>query len=333
MAGIVCALDLLKRTSSRDSARPCPSSQVVSSGDRLSASRSVASLRSDSSRRRSRLASHSGSRSLTTSFLAFFVSSSLRRERRWWRIHDSLEERRGFWETKIPLWHRKAGAEAPDFLDKNYSRTYRLDHTTFTYLARWTRDHLTHDDTSMRPAIEPKKRLAICLHWMAHSITFEQLGEIYHVGASTAHSIVHEVVQVLKDVTVRSLIKFPAGGLELDSVMDGFEREGGLPMCAGAIDGSFVHMLKPSVWGDTYWCYKNYIAILVLAVCDHRGQFTFIDVGRAGCVGDAFTWRESSLRRKIHANSGLVTRKERLRSASSDRTSSAMELFRLSPSS
>ena len=37
----------------------------------------------------------------------------------------------------------------------------------------------------------------------------------------------------------------------------------------------------------------------MLAVCDHRCQFTYVDVGRAGCVGDAFSYAESSLRRRI----------------------------------
>eukprot|EP00117_Sycon_ciliatum_P039940 scpid76492/ scgid29430/ Putative nuclease HARBI1; Harbinger transposase-derived nuclease len=87
--------------------------------------------------------------------------------------------------------------------------------------------------------------------------------------------------------------------------MTGFEDLANLRLCAGAIDGTFVHIKKPALWGDTYWCYKNFIAIIMLAVCDHRCQFTFVDVGRAGCVGDAFTYRESSLRRLITSGEWL----------------------------
>ena len=147
----------------------------------------------------------------------------------------------------------------------------------------------------MRSPIAHENRLAMTLHWLAHGLTFDMLGEMYHVRASTAHAIVHESIAASKDTLVTTCIKFPSGH-QLDVTMASFQAAAGLPMCAGAIDSTFVHMLKPSVWGDTFWCYKNFIAILLLAVCDHRGHFTFVDVGSAGCVGDAFTYNESSLR-------------------------------------
>ena len=60
-----------------------------------------------------------------------------------------------------------------------------------------------------------------------------------------------------------------------------------------------LHIKKPALWGDMSWCFKNFIAIHMLAVCDHRFQFTYVDVGRACCVGDAFSYAESFLRRRI----------------------------------
>ena len=141
--------------------------------------------------------------------------------------------------------------------------------------------------------------------WLAHSLTFEQLGEKYCVGASTCHKIIHDTIAVLLERLVSSSIKIP-GGRKLDCTMAGFESIAGLPMCAGAIDGTFIHMQKPSVWGDTYWCYRNFIAIILLGVCDHRCCFTFVDVGRAGCVGDAYTYNESSLKRRIEAGQWLA---------------------------
>ena len=84
---------------------------------------------------------------------------------------------------------------------------------------------------------------------MAHGITFDQLGGIYHVGTSTNYTVVHEVVTVLEERIVKTSI---LGGLEFVIVIDGFREDSGLQMCAGALDGTSVHMQKPSVWGDTY---------------------------------------------------------------------------------
>ena len=37
----------------------------------------------------------------------------------------------------------------------------------------------------------------------------------------------------------------------------------------------------------------------MLAVCDDPCQFTYVDVGKVGCVGDAFSYAKISLRRHI----------------------------------
>ena len=68
--------------------------------------------------------------------------------------------------------------------------------------------------------------------------------------------------------------------------------EAGLPLCAGAMDGTLM-ILKPSLWGDSYYCYKSFIAIVILAVVDARCIFTYIDAGRAGSMGDTCTYNHS----------------------------------------
>ena len=34
-----------------------------------------------------------------------------------------------------------------------------------------------------------------------------------------------------------------------------------------------MKIVKPVVWGDSYWCYKSYPALLILAVVDADGIF------------------------------------------------------------
>ncbi|XP_065193105.1 uncharacterized protein LOC135824300 [Sycon ciliatum] len=54
-------------------------------------------------------------------------------------------------------------------------------------------------------------------------------------------------------------------------------------------------MKKPALYGDSYWCYKHRIAILLLAAVDARGIFTYVNVGNPGSVGDAAAYINSRL--------------------------------------
>ena len=60
----------------------------------------------------------------------------------------------------------------------------------------------------------------------------------------------------------------------------------------------FMKIRKSTEWVDTY---KNYCAIMVLAVVDADNNFTYVDAGRAGSLGDAYTFNHSGLKEKIDA--------------------------------
>ena len=59
-----------------------------------------------------------------------------------------------------------------------------------------------------------------------------------------------------------------------------------------------LHIKKPAPWGDKYWCFRNFCHSHASSV-NHPGQFTDVDVGKVGCVGDAFSYAKISLRRHI----------------------------------
>ena len=83
------------------------------------------------------------------------------------------------------------------------------------------------------------------------------------------------------DRLARAYIKFPQGE-ELKRTMGDWHGQG-LTGCAGAIDGCLLPVQNPDpVNGHVYFCYKKFYAILLLAICDADGYFTFIDVGQPG---------------------------------------------------
>lgn len=151
----------------------------------------------------------------------------------------------------------------------------------------------------MRAAIPARKRLMITLHWLATGIRFQDLADAWSIGKSTAHVIVHQVVYALLRSIVAPSISFPTGE-ELRRVMIDFESLCKLPQCAGAIDGCFIPIVRPEgEFGHRYWCYKGMDAIILLAVVDARGIFTYCHAGMPGSVGDAGTYMDTALKRNI----------------------------------
>ena len=134
------------------------------------------------------------------------------------------------------------------------------------------------ESTHLRRAIPPGKRLAVVLHWPAQASSFSELAVLYGIAKSTVVAIVHQGITILQEKLVHEAILFPTGP-ELEQVMLDFEALCGLPCCGGALDGTFMSITTPSDFGDTYYCYKHFTAIIVLGCVDARGIFTYVNAG------------------------------------------------------
>ena len=94
------------------------------------------------------------------------------------------------------------------------------------------------------------------LHWLAQASSFAPIAALYAIGKCTVVAVVHQGI---------------------------------------ALDGTFMSIKKPAEYGDTYFCYKHFNAIIVLGCVDARGIFTYVNAGRQGSVGDSYTFRHSAL--------------------------------------
>lgn len=148
------------------------------------------------------------------------------------------------------------------------------------------------------------KRLAILLHWLAHGNSYSEVAALYAVGKATVVAIVHNLVAALRQRLIPDSIRFPSGS-ELEQVIVDFKELCGVPMCAGALDGTFMAIKKPTHFGDTYFCYKKFIAIIVLGCVDARGIFTYVNAGRPGSVGDSYTYRNCEMYKNIRQGDWL----------------------------
>ena len=187
---------------------------------------------------------------------------------------------------------------ARDVEDEKYVDKFRMPKYLFNQLHRKYGRPLEKSNTGMGTPIPGKKRLAILLHWLACGGAYKEVSDLYQFGHATLCKIVHEATAVLVEHLVPDVIVFPEQQ-ELNRVMDDFESLCHLPRCCGAVDGTFMKIIKPVDFGDAYRCHKGYPAILILGCVDARGVFTNENSGRPGSVGDAFTFNRSAIRERI----------------------------------
>lgn len=168
-------------------------------------------------------------------------------------------------------------------------------------------------DTRFRNAVPAAKKLAVTLQWLAQGSTVGQLANEYLLGETNIHDAVHEVVPVLCDKIVNQAIKFPTSEQFMQTIANSVEAMSRPKMCVGALDGTFMHICKPEKWGMHSRATRFFSAIIILAVADADGLFTYVDVGCAWSVGDAHSLNKSCLKEKIESGEWLATDAEERR--------------------
>lgn len=137
------------------------------------------------------------------------------------------------------------------------------------------------------------------------------MADDFAIAPSTVQKWVPVVVSAMASTLPQYFIRFPRDE-ELNRVIADFESMCRLPQVAGAIDGTYIKIHCPTCdFSDRYYCYKGYYSVMLLACVDAVGRFTFIDVGRPGCVGDAAAWRNCHLQPAIQSRTVLPESKDR----------------------
>ena len=76
-----------------------------------------------------------------------------------------------------------------------------------------------------------------------------------------------------------------------------------MPHVIGAVDGKHVAMECSKNTGSLYHNYKGFYSQLLLAVCDAKYKFIFINVGQYGRRNDSAVLKNSELDRRLESYS------------------------------
>ncbi|XP_031351826.1 putative nuclease HARBI1 [Photinus pyralis] len=183
---------------------------------------------------------------------------------------------------------------------KNY---LRMSNTSLLKLLGKVENLISKQDTVMRQAIPAKHKLIIALRYLATGETFRNIMFSTRVHESTIAQFVPVVCRAIYSVLVKDYIKLPETCSQWEEIATGFYNEWQIPNVLGALDGKHIAFCAPLASGSTYYNYKGFHSIVLLALTDAKYRFTYIDVGVNGRVSDGGVFSQSDLYRALENNS------------------------------
>ena len=136
-------------------------------------------------------------------------------------------------------------------------------------------------------SIEPAKKLALTLRYLATGTDFSDLAHLFRVGKSSVRRIIGDVTEAIATHTFfKSLVKFPSTGEEFYRISRDFFDMFQFPECIGAVDDTHVKIQKPRVDPSSYFDYKKDYSVHLQAVCDSRTRVLFYHIGAPGKNND-----------------------------------------------
>lgn len=171
------------------------------------------------------------------------------------------------------------------FSDEHWYQNFRVTRATFTFILEEIREHISRRDTTMRKSIPAERRLALTLYYLASTAEYRTIAHLFGVSTSFVCICIKDVCEAINQRLSR-VIKFPQGE-ELEQVINNYEKKWGMPMCAGAIDGTHIPILAPEESHLVYVNRKGYHSIIMQAVVDSNYLFRDVVIGWPGSVHDA----------------------------------------------
>ncbi|XP_054720872.1 uncharacterized protein LOC129230496 [Uloborus diversus] len=176
-----------------------------------------------------------------------------------------------------------------------------MDTDAFEYLLVKVEPLIVKENTVMREAIPAGEILAITLRYLATGETQSSIAFNFRVAQNTISGIIPVVCKAITQV-LKEEMRVPKTREEWLKISEEFFMQWNFPNCIGALDGKHIKIAPPPNSGSTYWNYKHFNSIVLLALIDANMKFLFVDVGTNGRISDGGVYNKCTLKKYIEGH-------------------------------
>ena len=173
-------------------------------------------------------------------------------------------------------------------------------------------------DTNFLKAIPPAQRLMLTLCFLASGDSQILLKYPFRMGKKTVSRIISETSEALYEVLSEMYLNAPKNQKQWKKISEEFQELWQFPHVIGAIDGKHIRIQAPNKSGTLFHNYKGFFSLQLLAVCDAKYNFTFVDVGQYGSNNDCSVLANSNISYAIESDALDVPRAERIEGIEED---------------
>lgn len=148
--------------------------------------------------------------------------------------------------------------------------------------------------TGRTNAISAMVRLLAVLNYLGTGNFQPSCARIIGISHSSLSRFLKPVLKAIKR-HMNTYIHFPRTMEEWQEVKVGFLRQGGMPNCLGAIDGTHIALIPPHNREEAFRNRKCYHSINVQVVVDSHQRIMSIRSGFPGSCHDSYILRQSAL--------------------------------------
>ena len=158
---------------------------------------------------------------------------------------------------------------------------------SFNVLLRHVEPYISKENTRFRESVPASTRLAVTLRYLASGESQQSLSWSFRLGRTTVSKIVREACEAIWKALSPIYLRSPSMEQEWKQISNDFEEIWNLPHCIGAIDGKHIAIECPKKSGSKLYYYKGFFTLVLLAICDAKYCFTFVDIGQYGSGNDS----------------------------------------------
>ncbi|XP_067203044.1 uncharacterized protein [Linepithema humile] len=216
------------------------------------------------------------------------------KKRRYW-VHPilQLKQQQGDWYNLV---HEMRLQDTETFF--NYMR---MTLNMFDYILSRIKPFITKMKTNWRVPIPAAARLSMTLRYLATGDGLQSIALCYRTGRSTTSGIIKETCKALWKCFHKEELLTPAQNGWRDIAHE-FQQMWNFPNCIGALDGKHVAIICPEKAGSTYYNYKGFHSIVLLALVSATYKFLIVDIGAQGKHSDGGIFKNSIMGQRFYNN-------------------------------